>query len=153
MQNWKEETDQFCRATGDKISALRDYASALEVVYTLEENFHQWQKSNAEDGLADMKQRQFELSQLQSDPDHEWTSRDQEMLDTVNSQIAQANSDIDRLNDKIYGDRYTIKWEESGQKLAQKEEEARKAFQDLGGANLVLAGIHQILYLLHLEYL
>lgn len=140
MQNWKEETDQFCRATGDKISALRDYASALEVVYTLEENFHQWQKSNAEDGLADMKQRQFELSQLQSDPDHEWTSRDQEMLDTVNSQIAQANSDIDRLNDKIYGDRYNIKWEESGQKLAQKEEEARKAFQDLGGANLVNPG-------------
>lgn len=140
MQNWKEETDQFCRATGDKIDALHEYVSALEIVYTIEEKFHQWQKSNAQEGLSDLKQKQYDLSQLQSDPNHEWTDRDQEMLDSVNQQIAQVNGDIDQIDKKIYGDRWNIRWEQSGKGLKEKEDAARKAFQDLGTGNLTNPG-------------
>ena len=70
MQNWKEETDQFCRATGDKINALHEYVSAQELVATVEEKVHQLQKSSAEQGLENFKQKQYELSQLQNDPNH-----------------------------------------------------------------------------------
>lgn len=140
MQNWKEETDQFCRATGDKINALNEYVSALHVVSALEEKFHQFQKSTDEGNLEKWKERQYELSQLQSDPNHEWTQADQDALDTVNNTIGNINGDINRLNDAIYEDRYNIKWEESGKELAKKEEAARNAFQNIGGANLVNPG-------------
>ena len=140
MQNWKEETDQFCRATGDKIEALHKYVSAQELVATVEEKIHQLQKASAEQGLENFKQKQFELSQLQSDPDHEWTSSDQEALDNANRMVSRLNGDIDRANKAIYNDRYTIRWEQTGEELAQKEKEAREAFQNLGGANLLNPG-------------
>lgn len=140
MQNWKEETDQFCRATGDKIEALHKYVSAQELVATVEEKIHQLQKASAEQGLENFKQKQFELSQLQSDPDHEWTSSDQEALDNANRMVSRLNGDVDRANKAIYNDRYTIKWEQTGEALAQKEKEAREAFQNLGGANLLNPG-------------
>lgn len=140
MQNWKEETDQFCRATGDKINALHAYVSAQELVATVEEKVHQLQKSSAEQGLENFKQKQYELSQLQNDPNHEWTSSDQEALDNANRMVSQLNGDVDRLNKEIYNDRYTIQWEQTGKALAKKEEAARKAFMDIGGANLVNPG-------------
>ena len=140
MQNWKEETDQFCRATGDKINALHAYVSAQELVATVEEKVHQLQKSSAEQGLENFKQKQYELSQLQNDPNHEWTSSDQEALDNANRMVSQLNGDVDRLNKEIYNDRYTIQWEQTGKALAEKEKEARDAFQNIGGANLVNPG-------------
>lgn len=140
MQNWKEETDQFCRATGDKINALHEYVSAQELVATVEEKVHQLQKSSAEQGLENFKQKQYELSQLQNDPNHEWTSSDQEALDNANRMVSRLNGDVDRLNKEIYNDRYTIQWEQTGAELAKKEEAARKAFMDIGGANLVNPG-------------
>ena len=140
MQNWKEETDQFCRATGDKINALHAYVSAQELVATVEEKVHQLQKSSAEQGLENFKQKQYELSQLQNDPNHEWTSSDQEALDNANRMVSQLNGDVDRLNKEIYNDRYTIQWEQTGKALAEKEKEARDAFQNIGGANLVDPG-------------
>ena len=140
MQNWKEETDQFCRATGDKIEALHKYVSAQELVATVEEKIHQLQKASAEQGLENFKQKQYELSQLQNDPNHEWTSSDQEALDNANRMVSRLNGDVDRLNKEIYNDRYTIKWEQTGEALAQKEKEAREAFQNLGGANLLNPG-------------
>lgn len=140
MQNWKEETDQFCRATGDKINALHAYVSAQELVATVEEKVHQLQKSSAEQGLENFKQKQYELSQLQNDPNHEWTSSDQEALDNANRMVSQLNGDVDRLNKEIYNDRYTIQWEQTGKALAEKEKEARNAFQNIGGANLVNPG-------------
>lgn len=140
MQNWKEETDQFCRATGDKINALHEYVSAQELVATVEEKVHQLQKSSAEQGLENFKQKQYELSQLQNDPNHEWTSSDQEALDNANRMVSRLNGDVDRLNKEIYNDRYTIQWEQTGKALAKKEEAARKAFMDIGGANLVNPG-------------
>lgn len=140
MQNWKEETDQFCRATGDKIEALHKYVSAQELVATVEEKIHQLQKASAEQGLENFKQKQYELSQLQNDPNHEWTSSDQEALDNANRMVSRLNGDVDRANKAIYNDRYTIKWEQTGKELAQKEKEAREAFQNLGGANLLNPG-------------
>lgn len=140
MQNWKEETDQFCRATGDKINALHAYVSAQELVATVEEKVHQLQKSSAEQGLENFKQKQYELSQLQNDPNHEWTSSDQEALDNANRMVSRLNGDVDRLNKEIYNDRYTIQWEQTGKALAEKEKEARNAFQNIGGANLVNPG-------------
>lgn len=140
MQNWKEETDQFCRATGDKINALHAYVSAQELVATVEEKVHQLQKSSAEQGLENFKQKQYELSQLRNDPNHEWTSSDQEALDNANRMVSQLNGDVDRLNKEIYNDRYTIQWEQTGKALAEKEKEARDAFQNIGGANLVNPG-------------
>lgn len=140
IQNWKEETDQFCRATGDKIEALHKYVSAQELVATVEEKIHQLQKASAEQGLENFKQKQYELSQLQNDPNHEWTSSDQEALDNANRMVSRLNGDVDRANKAIYNDRYTIKWEQTGKELAQKEKEAREAFQNLGSANLLNPG-------------
>lgn len=140
MQNWKEETDQFCRATGDKIDALHKYVSAQELVATIEEKVNQLRKSSAEQGLENFKQKQYELSQLQNDPNHEWTSSDQEALDNANRMVGRLNGDIDRANKAIYNARYTIKWEQTGAELDKIEKEARNAFQNLGGASLLNPG-------------
>lgn len=140
MQNWKEETHQFCENTGNKIDALNEFVSALHVAYAIEEKFHQWQKSNAEDSLADARQRQYDLSRLQADPNHEWTEADQRGLDLANSQVAMANGDVDRANKLIYNDRFGLKWEESGEKMAEHEAAARKSFENIGGGNLVNPG-------------
>ena len=140
MENWKQETHEFCLGMSDRIKSIKDYTDSIAIAYAVLAKFDEIRASAADDRIKDLEESKRKLSELAADPNHTWTEGNSKYYNDVSSQLEEAKAEKEKLNKKLYDARYQAEFHESGESIMKNYEAAQKAWENLGGSTLTNPG-------------
>lgn len=140
MENWKQETHEFCLGISDRIKALSDYTTAAGIAWAVIAKFDEHRSAALDSRLEELEEKKKKLSELASDPDYNWNEMDSQDYNDISDQIEAAQAQKEKVNKKLYNHRYNAEFAESGKTIMDKYNDAKKAFENLGGSTLTNPG-------------
>lgn len=140
MENWKQETHEFCLGISDRIKALSDYTTAAGIAWAVIAKFDEHRSAALDSRLEELEEKKKKLSELASDPDYNWNEMDSQDYNDISDQIEAAQAQKEKVNKDLYNHRYNAEFAESGKAIMDKYNDAKKAFENLGGSTLTNPG-------------
>lgn len=140
MENWKQETHEFCLGMSDRIKSIGDYTTALGIAYAVMAKFDEHRSAALDSRLSDLEEKKQKLSELAADPDYKWNEMDSQDYNDISDQIESVKAEQGKVNKDLYNHRYNAEFYDSGKAIMDEYNDARKAFENLGGSTLTNPG-------------
>ena len=140
MENWKQETHEFCLGMSDRIKSIKDYTDSIAIAYAVLAKFDEIRASAADDRIKDLEESKRKLSELAADPNHTWTEGNSKYYNDVSNQLEEAKAEKEKISKSLYNARYQAEFYDSGKAIMDEYNDARKAFENLGGSTLTNPG-------------
>lgn len=140
MENWKQETHEFCLGMSDRIKSISDYTDSLAIAYAVMAKFDEHRSEALDSRLEELEEKKKKLSELASDPDYKWNDLDSQDYNDISDQIESAKAQKEKVSNDLYNHRYNAEFYESGKAIMDKYNDAKKAFENLGGSALTNPG-------------
>lgn len=140
MENWKQETHEFCLGMSDRIKSIKDYTDSIAIAYAVLAKFDEIRASAADDRIKDLEESKRKLSELAADPNHTWTEGNSKYYNDVSNQLEEAKAEKEKISKSLYNARYQAEFNESGKSIMKNYEAAKRAFENLGGSTLTNPG-------------
>lgn len=140
MENWKQETHEFCLGMSDRIKSISDYTNALAIAWAVMAKFDEHRASALDSRLSDLEEKKQKLSELAADPDYKWNEMDSQDYNDISDQIESVKAEQGKVNKDLYNHRYNAEFYESGKSIMKNYEDAKRAFENLGGSTLTNPG-------------
>ena len=140
MENWKQETHEFCLGMSDRIKSISDYTDALAIAWAVMAKFDEHRASALDSRLSDLEEKKQKLSELAADPDYKWNEMDSQDYNDISDQIESVKAEQGKVNKDLYNHRYNAEFYESGKSIMKNYEDAKRAFENLGGSALTNPG-------------
>lgn len=140
MENWKQETHEFCLGMSDRIKSIKDYTDSIAIAYAVLAKFDEIRASAADDRIKDLEESKRKLSELAADPNHTWTEGNSKYYNEVSSELEEAKAEKEKISKSLYNARYQAEFHESGESIMKNYEAAKSAFENLGGSTLTNPG-------------
>lgn len=140
MENWKQETHEFCLGMSDRIKSIKDYTDSIAIAYAVLAKFDEIRASAADDRIKDLEESKRKLSELAADPNHTWTEGNSKYYNDVSNQLEEAKAEKEKISKSLYNARYQAEFHESGESIMKNYEAAKKEWENLGGSGLTNPG-------------
>ena len=140
MENWKQETHEFCLGMSDRIKSISDYTDALAIAWAVMAKFDEHRASALDSRLSDLEEKKQKLSELAADPDYKWNEMDSQDYNDISDQIESVKAEQGKVSKDLYNHRYNAEFYESGKSIMKNYEDAKRAFENLGGSTLTNPG-------------
>ena len=140
MENWKQETHEFCLGMSDRIKSISDYTDSLAIAYAVMAKFDEHRSEALDSRLEELEEKKKKLSELASDPDYKWNDLDSQDYNDISDQIESAKAQKEKVSNDLYNHRYNAEFYESGKAIMDKYNDAKKTFENLGGSALTNPG-------------
>ena len=140
MENWKQETHEFCLGMSDRIKSIKDYTDSIAIAYAVLAKFDEIRASAADDRIKDLEESKRKLSELAADPNHTWTEGNSKYYNDVSNQLEEAKAEKEKISKSLYNARYQAEFHESGESIMKNYEAAKESFENLGGSALTNPG-------------
>lgn len=140
MENWKQETHEFCLGMSDRIKSISDYTTALGIAYAVMAKFDEHRSAALDSRIEELEEKKQKLADLAKDPDYKWNDLDSQDYNDISDQIESAKAQKEKVSNDLYNHRYNAEFYDSGKEIMDKYNDARKAFENLGGSTLTNPG-------------
>lgn len=140
MENWKQETHEFCLGMSDRIKSIGDYTTVLGIAYAVMAKFDEHRSAALDSRLSDLEEKKQKLSELAADPDYKWNEMDSQDYNDISDQIESVKAEQGKVNKDLYNHRYNAEFYDYGKAIMDKYNDARKTFENLGGSTLTNPG-------------
>ncbi|MDY4474050.1 phage tail tape measure protein [Mitsuokella sp.] len=140
MENWKQETHEFCLGMSDRIKSISDYTTALGIAYAAMAKFDEHRSAALDSRIEELEGKKQKLADLAKDPDYKWTDLDSQDYNDIADQIDSAKAEQGKVNKDLYNHRYNAEFYESGKAIMDKYNDAKSVFENLGDSALTNPG-------------
>ena len=106
MENWKQETHEFCLGMSDRIKSISDYTDSLAIAYAVMAKFDEHRSEALDSRLEELEEKKKKLSELASDPDYKWNDLDSQDYNDISDQIESAKAQKEKVSNDLYNHRY-----------------------------------------------
>lgn len=140
MENWKQETHEFCLGMSDRIKSISDYTTALGIAYAVMAKFDEHRSAALDSRIEELEGKKQKLADLAKDPDYKWNDLDSQDYNDISDQIDAAKAQKEKVSNDLYNHRYNAEFYDSGKAIMDEYNDARRAFENLGGSALTNPG-------------
>lgn len=140
MENWKQETHEFCLGMSDRIKSISDYTNAIAIAEAIMAKFDEHRSAALDSRIEELQEKKQKLADLAKDPDYAWNDLDSQDYNDISDQLDAAQAQKEKVSKSLYNHRYNAEYKEDGEAIMKNYEAAQKEANNLGVANLTNPG-------------
>lgn len=140
MENWKQETHEFCLGMSDRIKSISDYTNAIAIAEAIMAKFDEHRSAALDFRIEELQEKKQKLADLAKDPDYAWNDLDSQDYNDISDQLDAAQAQKEKVSKSLYNHRYNAEYKEDGEAIMKNYEAAQKEANNLGVANLTNPG-------------
>lgn len=140
MENWKQETHEFCLGMSDRIKSIKDYTDSVAIAYAILAKFDEIRSSALDDRIKDLENSKKRLSELAADPNHTWTEGNSKYYNDLSDQIEEAKVEKAKISKSVYNAKFQAEYYENGKSIMTNYEAAKREYENLGDSTLTNPG-------------